>query len=197
MRINTEELYNDKYCERINAKEWRYRTIPPVMEILYNHFKPRSVVDVGCANGIHLRMLKDLGVPRLLGIEGTSSWTPYIERVFGGDYLIADLRDPLPKLKDKFELVISFEVLEHLEKAFARQAARNLTSLGDTLCISACPLEGGFHHLNPQPREYWIKIFEHLGFGYSGKEVEYLQNIFSTMRCSGWFKNSLKIFRRM
>ncbi|MHA2022483.1 MAG: hypothetical protein ACTSWQ_02365, partial [Candidatus Thorarchaeota archaeon] len=78
--INTAELYNGKYCARIDAKEWRFKVTPQTVKIIYDHFKPESVIDVGCANGIHLKVFKDLGVRRLLGIEGTPSWAPYIEK---------------------------------------------------------------------------------------------------------------------
>lgn len=192
----TEELYSPKYCKRIDAKKWRFEVTPPTVKIVYDHFKPTSVVDVGCANGIHLKAFKDLGVERLLGIEGTSHWGPYIEKYFGRSYKIFDLREPLPDL-GKFDLVFCMEVLEHLEKAFAPQAIDNLISLGDTLCISACPISGGFHHFNPQPKKYWIKRFEKRGFNYCKNEVDKLQTKFQDIRCSGWFKTGLKVFRKV
>jgi len=193
--IVTDKLYNEKYCKKINAKGWRFDTIPNVIEVLYNHFKPRSVVDLGCANGIHLKSFKSLGVEKIYGIEGTTHWKPYLEKSIGTDFEILDLRKPIPTI-DQFDLAISFEVLEHLEKKYARQAVKNILSFSDTFCISACPLAGGFHHVNVKPREYWIRVFDKLGAKYQQVESEYLQNIFSNMNCSGWFKNSLKVFRK-
>ncbi len=87
------------------------------------------------------------------------------------------------------------EVLEHLEEDFALQAAKNLVNLGDTLCVTACPSFGGFYHLNPKPKKYWIKMFESLGATYCPDEVEQLQTVFSKGRCSAWFKNNLKVFK--
>ena len=193
--LDTEKFYNSKYCERIDTKEWRFEVTPSTVKILYDHFQPSSVVDVGCANGIHLKAFKDLGVEILLGIEGTSAWAFYIEKYFDDRYKILDLRDPFPSL-GKFDLVLSFEVLEHIEEEKAKQAAENIASLGDTLCISACPIKGGFYHLNPRPKKYWINIFEDLGFKYHEDEVEELQSKFQKIYCSGWFKTGLKVFRR-
>ena len=193
--IVTNDMYGAKYCARINAKLWRYQTIPKAMEILYEHFKPKSVVDIGCANGVHLKAFKELGVEKLYGIEGTKYWAPYIKKNHGKDYVIADMREAFYSAH-KFDLVLSLEVLEHLEKRYARQAVKNILSFGSVFCISACPLTGGHFHVNVQSREYWIRVFEKLGAKYQQAESEYLQNEFSKIKCSGWFKNSLKIFRK-
>lgn len=193
--IVTGDIYDAKYCKRINAKQWRFDTIPNVIEVLYQHFKPKSVVDVGCANGIHLKTFKELGIKDLYGIEGTIHWGSYIEKNFDHRYGILDLRKPMVVDK-QYDLVISFEVLEHLEKKYAKQAVKNITSFGNVFCISACPLTGGFHHINVKPREYWIRVFDKFGAKYCKEESEYLQDIFSNIRCSGWFKDSLKVFRK-
>lgn len=193
--LDTEKLYNENYCKKIDAKEWRFRLIPPVVKILNDHFKPNSVVDIGCANGLHLKAFKDLGVKTLIGIEGTKHWGPYIEKYFGSKYYILNLRDPWNFDWD-FDLVMSFEVLEHIEKEYSAQAVDNICSLGSTIICSACPIKGGFHHLNPQPKEYWIEKFERREFKYCKDEVEKLESIFQQMRCSGWFKTGLKIFRK-
>ncbi len=193
--IVTEETYNAEYCTKIDAKRWRYKTIPVAMKVIYNHFKPISVVDVGCANGIHLWALRKLGAQFTFGIEGTSHWAPYIEKNFGDQYVIKDLREPVC-LGKSFDLVMCLEVLEHLEKKSSSQAVKNLVGLGDTLLISACPIIGGFHHLNPQPREYWVAKFERNGMTYQHDESMSLQDKFKDTRCSGWFKESLKVFRK-
>ena len=193
--IITSELYDDAYCKMIDAKEWRHRLTPPTVKVLYDHFKPTSVVDVGCANGLHLKAFKELGVERLLGIEGTKHWAPYIEKYFDSRYVIEDLRKPLNPLEPKFDLVFCVEVLEHLEEKYAEQAVKNLIGMGDTLCISACPLTGGFHHVNVKPRRYWINLFKEHGVNYCNDEVDKLQSIFKKMNCSGWFKTGLKVFR--
>lgn len=193
--LETEKFYSETYCRRIDAKQWRHELTPQTMTVLYNFFEPKSVIDVGCANGLHLKAFKQLGVEKLFGIEGTPHWAPYIKKYFGENYLIADLRESI-ELKDKYDLVISFEVLEHLEEEKAEQAAKNLVSFGDVLCISANPTRGGFYHLNAKPKRYWVDIFELLGMTYCQDEVDQLQTVFQKGRCSGWFKTGLMVFRK-
>ena len=194
-KIMTSDTYGAKYCELIDNKAWRHKLTPPTVKVLYDHFKPESVIDLGCANGLHLKAFKELGVERLFGIEGTHYWAPYIEKYFGEQYIIADLREPLPSFRANFDLVFCVEVLEHLEEKFAHQVVKNILSLGNTFCISACPLTGGFHHVNVKDRRYWIDLFKEFGVRYCRDEVEKLQTIFKGMNCSGWFKTGLKVFR--
>jgi hypothetical protein len=194
-KIITDEIYGAKYCKKINAKLWRFNTIPNAIKVLNDHFKPTSVIDVGCANGIHLKAFKDLGVQDLFGIEGTVHWASYIEENHGDKYKILDFREPLHPTRT-YDLVLCLEVLEHLEKSAARQAVINLISLGSTLCISANPSGGGHYHVNPQPRDYWIKLFEKHGVKYQQAESEHLEKKFSNIQCSAWFKENLKVFRK-
>lgn len=194
--LNTEEIYNEGYCAYTDSLNWRYRLIPLTIAILYNYFDPESVIDVGCSNGIHLKAFRDLGVKRLFGIEGTKHWIPYIENNFGNDYLIADLRKPI-KLDTKYDLVTSFEVLEHLEEESAIQAAKNLISFGNALCISANSSKRGLKHINAKPMEYWIDIFESLGVSYCKDDVDQLHSLYEKVKCSQWFKTGLMVFRKL
>lgn len=193
--LDTEKFYNEDYCKKIDAKQWRHEQTPANMKVLFDHFQPSSVIDVGCANGLHLKAFKDLGIKRLFGIEGTSSWAPYIEKYFSDQYIITDLRQPLPYI-GKFDLVLSLEVLEHLEKESAKQAVENLIGLGDVLCISANPSKGGFYHINPMPKEYWLDIFNTFNMRYCPDEVDKLQSTYQKMSCSQWFKTDLMVFRK-
>lgn len=194
--LNTEKFYSESYCKRIDAKQWRFNLTPKTILVLHQYFQPESVIDVGCANGLHLAAFKSLGVKKLFGIEGTKHWAPYIEKYFGSDYLIHDLREPLPDV-GKFDLVTSFEVLEHLEEVCAEQAVENIVNLGDVLCVTANPSHGGFYHLNAKPKKYWISLFESKGVKYCEDEVEQLQTVFQKGRCSGWFKTGLMVFRKV
>src|SRR5690606_13591153 len=72
----------------------------------------------------------------------------------------ADLSRPL-QLDRKFDLVISFEVAEHLPPESAAQFVETLTSAGDIIVFSAAiPFQAGQNHLNEQWPEYWAGLFE-------------------------------------
>ena len=189
------ELYNDEYCEKNKHKKWRYSVVPELVGILFDHFKPESVIDFGCANGLHIASFKALG-SECFGIEGTLSYRKYISENYDGDFAIIDMRCDFDLCK-KFELATCIEVLEHLEINYADIAVENIVRHSDILCITASPTVTANFHINAQPKNYWIHKFENTGVVYQKKETEDLQNIF---RANGkmpiWMKNDLMIFRR-
>jgi SAM-dependent methyltransferase len=122
----------------------------------------RSVVDFGCGHGAWLSVWHAAGAT-ITGVDGS-----YVER---RDLLIdpaffhaADLAEPID-LGRRFDLVQSLEVAEHLPAPRARQFVDTLTSHGSCVLFSAAPPgQGGEHHVNEQPPDYWRALFREKGF---------------------------------
>jgi len=75
-----------------------------------------------------------------------------------------DLSTPLD-LKKSFDLVQSLEVAEHLPEGKAELFVDNLIRHGDVILFSAAvPHQGGEHHVNEQPPEYWRRKFAARGY---------------------------------
>jgi 2-polyprenyl-3-methyl-5-hydroxy-6-metoxy-1,4-benzoquinol methylase len=192
-----EELYGEEYCLKNSLKGWRFDEVPQIVDILVQHFHPKSVIDFGCSNGLHLKKFSELGV-KTFGVEGTASFAPYIVYNYDGPFLIMDLRNPF-LLGKKYELGICIEVLEHIEKEFAAAAVENICNHADVLCISTSPTKTARLHVNAQNKPYWIKKFESSGgFEYKDEETGILQSKFSyfPQLQSNWMSENLTIFRR-
>lgn len=121
-----------------------------------------SVLDVGCGAGAWLREWKALDV-RVLGLDGD-----YVRRdklLIGDDeFATADLAKGFA-LDEKFDLVQSLEVAEHLPPESAADFVASLCRHGDMVLFSAAPPgQGGENHLNEQPYDYWRALFQHQGF---------------------------------
>lgn len=138
---------------------------PQLVELL----GPRSVIDIGCANGIWLAAFGQCGVPTLRGVDGP--WVPRDRlRIPQQQFRELDLsRAPLPyqlaQPEERFDLLLSLELLEHLpaERADAMVAA--MCRLSDTLIVSAAvPHQGGTGHVNEQWPGYWRERFAAHGF---------------------------------
>ena len=170
--------------------------VPKVVKILFDHFKPRSMIDFGCANGLHIANFKDLGV-KCYGIEGTLHYRKYIEENYDGEYAIMDMRLPFD-LKKKFELATCIEVLEHLENMFEKISVENICRHSNVICITASPITNARYHVNGQEKSYWIDIFESIdGFKFCKEETEELQAKFKgSEKCPSWMKEDLMVFRR-
>jgi SAM-dependent methyltransferase len=118
----------------------------------------RSVLDVGCAHGVWLAWWLRHGAPDVVGVDG-----PYVNpeqlAIPRSAFQALDLSAPF-SLGRQFDLVQSLEVAEHLDASCADTFIANLVSHGALILFSAAvPGQGGEHHVNEQPWEYWRRKF--------------------------------------
>jgi SAM-dependent methyltransferase len=118
----------------------------------------RSVVDVGCARGTWLREWREQDVDDIVGVDGD-----YVDRskleIDPHRFVVADLAAPF-NLGRQFDLAQSLEVAEHLPPTRAASFVADLVALAPVVLYSAAtPGQGGEHHLNEQPGEYWQRLF--------------------------------------
>ncbi len=118
-----------------------------------------SVVDFGCGQGAWLAVWKSLGVTDIVGIDGK-----HVRResllIEPEQFIVRDLTLPV-SLGRRFDLVQSLEVAEHLPPTAAPLLVQTLITHGDMVLFSAAvPGQGGEHHLNEQPYEYWRTLFQ-------------------------------------
>ena len=79
-------------------------------------------------------------------------------------FLAHDLSTPL-KVGRRFDLVQSLEVAEHIAAEHADLFVENLVKHGDVILFSAAvPHQGGEHHVNEQPPQYWRERFKARGY---------------------------------
>ena len=98
-----------------------------------------------------------------MGVDG-----PYINQqhlmIDADEFRAADLSQPI-SLGRRFDLVQSLEVAEHLPGSGARDFIGTLTAHGPLVMFSAAvPGQGGEHHINEQPLEYWREKFREHGY---------------------------------
>jgi SAM-dependent methyltransferase len=126
--------------------------------------RPTSVLDVGCAAGTWLRAWMQNGVADVRGIDGDHVDRDLLE-IPQAAFTPVDLNAPFD-LGRRFDLVQSLEVAEHLEASssavFAECIARHARRC--VLFSAAPPGQGGEHHVNERPYEFWRERFESLGF---------------------------------
>ncbi len=121
-----------------------------------------SVVDFGCGQGAWLSVWRQAGAA-ITGVDGA-----YVDRrsllIDPAFFQAADLAEPIA-LGRRFDLVQSLEVAEHLPEGKARQFVDTLTLHGSCVLFSAAPPgQGGEHHVNEQPPDYWRAAFRDKGF---------------------------------
>lgn len=140
------------------------RSAVRLVGILREALPINSVLDVGCASGTWLNVWRSTGVSDVHGIDGD-----YIDReqleIPQSDFTSADLSQPI-SLGRTFDLVQSLEVGEHIppatSKLFVSQIVKH--SNGFVLFSAAPPGQGGEHHVNERPYEFWRSLFRDHSF---------------------------------
>lgn len=177
--VHEESVHNFKAAEVV---------IPYILQLL----KPASVVDVGCGIGTWLKVFEDQGIEKILGIDGD-----YVDKkllkIEKSKFLSHDLEKDFFS-EEKYDLAISLEVAEHLSVDSAIIFIDTLSKLSDTVVFSAAiPNQGGQNHLNEQSPEYWISIFENLGF----KMYDIFRPVFwDNKTIDVWYRQNMILFTR-
>jgi hypothetical protein len=103
------------------------------------------------------------GAKDVQGVDG-----PYIDQtaihIPTSQFLARDLAQPL-LLDRQFDLVESLEVAEHIPEQASDQFIDSLVRHGRLILFSAAtPGQGGEHHINEQPPQYWQAKFAARGY---------------------------------
>ncbi|NNC73153.1 MAG: class I SAM-dependent methyltransferase [Sphingomonadaceae bacterium] len=134
-----------------------------VAQLVRGEMEIGSLLDIGAGHGAWAAEWMAAGVKEVLAVDGD-----YVDQdhlaVPKANFCAHDLLEPL-ELKRKFDLVQSLEVAEHLPEAVAAQFVDTIVRHGDVVLFSAAvPHQGGEHHVNEQPPEYWRNHFAERGY---------------------------------
>ena len=134
-----------------------------VSSLLLQEIEIASLVDIGAGHGAWAPVWQETGVAEVHAVDGA-----YVDQgqlaVSPQNFQSHDLAQPLD-LQRSFDLVQSLEVAEHIAADRADIFVDNLARHGDVVLFSAAvPHQGGEHHVNEQPPEYWRKKFAERGY---------------------------------
>ncbi len=156
-----EHQYSHDFYDYIDAGS--RRSARAVAGLLLPEMTIASLLDIGAGHGAWAAEWLAAGVKDVVAVDGD-----YVERdqlaIPATNFVAHDLATPLD-LKRRFDLVQTLEVAEHLPAAKADLFVDNLIAHGDVILFSAAvPHQGGEHHVNEQPPEYWRAKFAARGF---------------------------------
>lgn len=142
---------------------------PALCQWLVAAFPIRSVLDVGCGFGAHLRLFRSLGC-NVIGVEGLH----YAAKRCDVPVIVHDLEKGGLHLEG-IDLAFSVEAAEHVGNVTA--FLRTMCS-GKIICMSAAPPgHEGHHHVTLKPPEWWINCLESLGYTWFPKLSELARNL--------------------
>ena len=135
----------------------------PPFKFLWDHYRPASVLDLGCGPGGYVRQFQHWGCSRVLGVEGPG----FDEKVLVSpeSFRSHDLREPL-NLGEMFDLVLCVEVIEHLDATHEAVLLESIIRHArDRILFSSADMDQpGVGHMNCRPQSHWLAQFERAGF---------------------------------
>jgi len=186
MNIGGDTFYNEEFYRR--HEERSYHSAQEILKVVFNIYRPESIVDFGCGLGTWLAAAESLGVKKLFGVDG--DWVKKnMLRSSAINFTVADFENSC-KYDGRFDMAMSLEVAEHIPDTKAREFVDMLCGASDIVVFSAAIRnQGGTNHINEQWQSYWINLFAKNGFracdiirskSWNNEQVEwwYRQNAF-------------------
>ena len=122
---------------------------------------PTTVLDAGCALGFLVEMLRERGV-HAFGVDISEFAIANVHPFTAPFCWAGSLVDPLPQ---RYDLIVTIEVLEHIPIADSERVIANLCAYTDDILFSSTPFDyKEATHCNVQPPEYWAERFTRHGF---------------------------------
>jgi SAM-dependent methyltransferase len=180
-----------KHEDNVHNLESPRIIIPELIKL----FQPRSIVDFGCGIGTFLKVAKENGVEKILGLDG-----PWVKKdqlsqyIDPENFLACDLEGEI-KFDQNFDLAISLEVAEHLHPDRAHQFIKNIVASSDIVVFGAAiPFQGGQNHLNEQWPSYWAEIFQKHGY----QQYDIFRSLFwENDKVFTWYKQNTFVYSRL
>ena len=189
------QMYPEEWFATRKEGVW-FCDVQHFCNVVWELFEPNSVADVGCGPGVYLKCLQESGAESMLGLEGAEN---ALKQAVIPNIVWHDLREPFHHLR-QHDLVLCVEVAEHIHKIYSDVLVETIVGLckpgGHVIFTAAEPSQGGFHHINLQPREFWAKKFVERGFSYSAQlSIKLLEQL--DMKHLHWIERNLMVFRKL
>jgi SAM-dependent methyltransferase len=189
-----DEVYDAPYFSGVD-KQAR-QSAAAIADSIVVDFAPARVVDVGCGTGALLAELRSRGV-EVRGVEYAQAALDYC-RARGLNVQRVDLEGPVGlDVTGGCDVAVSQEVAEHLPARVAGQLVDLLCQAERAVVFSgARPGQGGSDHVNEQPPEYWIAMFEQRGFACDRERTERWRAAWIEGEVTWWYSQNLLVFVR-
>lgn len=170
-----DEIYNQEYYQKydigkpektnyIESEQLR-SFFHSFAQQLVEKYRPKTVLDAGCALGILVDELRKLGV-EAYGIDGSEYAVSNAVEGIRQYCAVCRIQDELPQnFPKQFDLITNIEVMEHLDESECTAAVKNLCSHTKRIIFSSTSTD--FEdptHTNVNKIDYWAEKFAENGF---------------------------------
>ena len=166
---------------------------PQVWDNLITKYQVKNLIDVGCGGGYSLTYFLSKGIVGV-GIEGLEvarEASPTKHNI-----ILHDFTKSTYTPKQQYDLGWCCEFVEHIEAQYVSNFMHTLSFCKTVAMTHALPGQTGYHHVNEQPPEYWICVFDKYGFKLDQSYSLSLRQLLENKKNGKWVKNSLMIFEK-
>ena len=183
--------YNSSYHKNQSNKSYVYGK--EIIPFLKESFSINSVIDIGSGICGFLKAANEFDIEDVIGVDGDYV-NPNDLLVKKENFIPYNLENKL-NLKRKFDLVVSLETAEHIDKKFAQTFIDTITSLGNLVLFSAAQIgQGGVNHVNCQSLQYWEDLFNLFNFEkHSNIVYEFTKD---KEHISQWYRKNAVLYKK-
>jgi cyclopropane fatty-acyl-phospholipid synthase-like methyltransferase len=143
---------------------------PSAWDYVVKKYNVKSVMDVGSGRGYAAQWFSNQGLT-VTAIEG-------LKENVDNAIVSTSLHDLTEgAFVNPVDFVNCIEVVEHIEEKFLDNLLTTLCQGKYLLMTHAVPGQRGWHHVNCQPSEYWIKHLDARGFSLSVEDTAEIQKL--------------------
>ena len=167
-------IYGDPATE--HPKMWKY---------LADTLGIKSVIDVGCGFGFHLKYFKEILGLDVLGIEGSSK---VVDICFlPNDIISHDYTNGSYIPEKVYDMCWCIEFVEHVEEKYRENFIDTFKKCKYLAMTHGMPNQAGYHHVNCQSPEYWVGLLQKHGFTLLDDLTSIARNI-ANVDCEDYIK---------
>jgi hypothetical protein len=147
-----------------------YTFCPRVWSYVIERFAITSVLDLGSGIGnaadyFHRKGLRTIAVEGLIDNIKTAIYPTVCHDLTKGPVIT------------NVDLVYCQEVVEHIEERFLNNLLSTLSCGRVVLMTHALPGQGGYHHVNEKPADYWIGHMDQRGYNLLTEDTNRIRSI--------------------
>lgn len=157
---------------------------PEIWDKIIKDHSIESVVDIGCGLGFACKYFSQKGL-YVTGIEG--GLNAINNTVFSGDLRQNDYTVSSALNYEEYDLGWCCEFVEHVEEQFVDNFLADFEKCKHMAMTYAEPGKPGYHHVNCQPKEYWVNHMARLKFKLNEAYSNELQSIAKKLNNNGPF----------
>jgi 2-polyprenyl-3-methyl-5-hydroxy-6-metoxy-1,4-benzoquinol methylase len=190
--LSHDTIYGKQYYENMD-RESAINDSKQFANAVLSEYSPASIIELGCGTGRLLYPYREQGL-EVRGVE-LSSVAQEVSRLSSNHFEEHDLTDSYYPERE-YDIVLCIEVLEHLPEAAADTIVDSICRSAPVAIITAAtPGQGGTHHVNEKPHDYWINRFEDRNMRHMPEKTEIIKSQLDLNELV-WIKENLLVFEK-